>query len=482
MSAPLEALRETVDGQAWLVGGAVRDRLLGRETPDLDVALTGEARAAARALARAAGGHPFSLSETFGGWRVVAHDRSWQVDLLPLVGDSIEADLGHRDLTVNAIAEPLGGGPPVDPFGGIEDLAARRLVMVSAEAFTADPLRTIRVARLATELGFEPEAATARAAAAAAPRLADVAPERVFSELRRILIADRVLDGLALMDELGVTAAVLPELTRLPGVEQSPYHHLDVYDHTRAVLAETLTITREPQPWFGACAEDLSAVLDEPLANDLTRRQALRFGALFHDIAKPQTRAVTPEGRITFWGHDEEGVGVVRDVLTRLRASERLIEYVGALTRNHLRLGFLVHEMPLSRRALYRYLRACQPVEVDVTLLSVADRLATRGRNAEGAIARHLELAELVLPEALAWRRSPPRPPVRGDRLARALGVRPGPELGRLLERLQEASFAGEIDGPQEAIDYAQGLLGRSAGLPARPAQPVPPSTDTCPR
>ena len=465
MSAPSpEALREVVDGPAWLVGGAVRDRLLGRETPDLDVALTGDARKAARGLARAAGGHPFSLSETFGGWRVVAHDRSWQVDLLPLVGDSIEADLSHRDLTINAIAEPLGGGAPVDPFGGIQDLAARRLVMVSADAFTADPLRTIRVARLATELGFETESATARAATAAAPRLTDVAPERVFGELRRIVIADRVLDGLAVMDQLGVTAAVLPELARLPGVEQSPYHHLDVYGHTRAVLAETLRITREPQPWFGASAEDLQAVLDEPLANDLTRRQALRFGALFHDIAKPQTRAVTAQGRVTFMGHDVAGADLIRDVFTRLRASERLTDYVAALARHHLRLGFLVHEMPLDRRAIYRYLRACEPVQVDVTLLSVADRLATRGRNAEGAIARHLELAEQILPEALAWRRSPPRPPVRGDRLARALGVRPGPELGRLLERLQEASFAGEIDGPDEAIDCARALLGGSGG------------------
>jgi poly(A) polymerase len=462
---PLEALRGIVDGQAaWLVGGAVRDGLLGRETPDLDVALTGEARSAARALARGAGGHPFSLSQTFGGWRVVAHDRTWQVDLLPLVGDSIEADLSHRDLTVNAIAEPLAGGPPVDPYGGIEDLAARRLVMVSADAFAEDPLRTIRVARLATELGFETEPATARAASAAAPRLADVAPERVFSEIRRIVIADRVLDGLALMDELGVTAAVLPELSRLPGVEQSPYHHLDVHDHTRAVLSETLTLTRQPQPWFGAYAEDLRGVLDEPLANDLTRGQALRFGALFHDIAKPQTRAVTAEGRITFMGHDVAGADVIRDVFGRLRASERLTEYVAALARHHLRLGFLVHEMPLSRRAIYRYLRACAPVQVDVTLLSVADRLATRGRNADEAIARHLELAEQVLPEALAWRQSPPRPPVRGDRLARALGVRPGPELGRLLERLQEASFAGEIDGPDEAIDRARAMLGRAAG------------------
>ena len=469
MSAPpLESLRELVDGPAWLVGGAVRDRLLGRQTPDLDVALTGEARAVARAVARAAGGHPFSLSETFGGWRVVAHDHSWQVDLLPLVGDSIEADLSHRDLTVNAIAEPLGGGAPVDPFGGIEDLAARRLVMVSATAFTEDPLRTIRVARIATELGFEPDAETARAATQAAPRLADVAPERVFSELKRIVIADRVLDGLALMDRLGVTEAVLPELARLEGVEQSPYHHLDVHGHTRAVLAETIAITREPQAWFGECADDLRALLDERLANELTRGQALRFGALFHDVAKPQTRAVTTEGRVTFMGHDLSGVDVTREVFTRLRASERLTDYVAALTRHHLRLGFLVHEMPLSRRAIYRYLRACEPVQVDVTLLSAADRLATRGRNAEGAIARHLELAEQVLPEALAWYRSPPRPPVRGDRLARALGVRPGPELGRLLERLQEASFAGEIDGPDEAIDRARAMLGGPAGSAER--------------
>jgi poly(A) polymerase len=461
VSAPLTALREVVEGPAWLVGGAVRDRLLGRETPDLDVALVGDQRAAARALGRAAGGHPFSLSETFGGWRVVAHDRSWQVDLLPLGADSIEADLAQRDLTVNAIAEPLAGGERLDPFGGIADLAARRLVMVSAGAFAADPLRTIRVARLACELDFAVEPATAAAAKAAAPGLAGVAPERVFSELRRIVIADRVLDGLSLMDALGVTEAVIPELTHLQGVEQSAYHHLDVQDHTRAVLAETIELTLAAPPWFGSSAEALRALLDEPLANELTRAQALRFGALLHDIAKPQTRAVTPEGRVTFMGHDHAGADVVRDVLSRLRASERLIDYVAALTRHHLRLGFLVHETPLSRRAIYRYLRTCEPVEVDVTLLSVADRLATRGRGSEEAIARHVALAELILPEALAWRRSRPRPPVRGDQLARALGVRPGPELGRLLEMLEEAAYAGEISGREEAIARARELLRR---------------------
>lgn len=459
MSTPLGALREIVDGPAWLVGGAVRDRRLGRPTPDLDVALDGDQRAVARALARAAGGHPFSLSETFGGWRVVAHDRSWQVDLLPLAGDTIEADLAQRDLTVNAIAEPLAGGPAVDPFGGLADLAAGRLVMVSPEAFTNDPLRTIRVPRLACELGFEVTAATATAARAAAPGLSAVAPERVFSEFKRIVIADGVLTGLALMDELGVTAAVLPELTRLRGVEQSAYHHLDVHDHTLAVLAETVGITRDAQAWLGACTDEVRVLLDEPLGNDLTRGQALRFGALLHDIAKPQTRAVGDAGRVTFMGHDEVGAEIVRDVFTRLRASERLTVYVAALVRHHLRLGFLVHSAPLDRRAVYRYLRACEPVEVEVTLLSVADRRATRGRGSDEAVAHHVALAGAMLPDALAWRRQRPRPPVRGDELARALGVRPGPELGRVLEMLEESSYAGEITGREQALARARALL-----------------------
>ena len=177
---------------------------------------------------------------------------------------------------------------------------------------------------------------------------------------------------------------------------------------------------------------------------------------------------MTPEGRVTFIGHDVAGAEIAAAVLARLRASERLREHVAALTRHHLRLGFLVHEMPLGRRAIYRYLRACEPVQVDVTLLSVADRLATRGRGSDEAIARHLELARELLGEALAWREVRPRPPVRGDELARAVGLRPGPELGQLLAELEEASFAGEISSPEEAIDRARAIVGGTGTLRLR--------------
>jgi putative nucleotidyltransferase with HDIG domain len=449
---------------AWLVGGAVRDRALGRPTDDYDVVLHGDARNLARSLARCTAAHAFALSETFGVWRVVDREHRWQVDVLPLVGEAIEADLAGRDFTINAIAEPLGGGPYVDPFGGVQDLRDRRLRMVSPRAFLEDPLRTLRLARLACELGFGAEAKTIGAAGRSAPALAQVAPERIFAELKRILIADEALYGLELMDAVRATEVVLPEVSRMRGVEQSQYHHLDAYQHTRSVLAEAIELERAPERWLGGNAEAVTRFLAEPLANELTRGGALRFGALLHDVAKPETRHVTSEGRITFIGHDALGAEMAAGVLARLRASERLREHVAALTRHHLRLGFLVHDMPLGRRAVYRYLRACEPVQVDVTLLSVADRLATRGRGSDGAIERHLELARQLLGEALAWREGPPRPPVRGDELARAVGLRPGPQLGEILAELEEASFAGEITSRDEAIARARELA--AAGGP----------------
>ncbi len=464
MSDPVTVLAEIIEDPAWLVGGAVRDRLLGRQTADLDVAVSGDPGEVARRLARAMPGHPFELSETFGAWRVVARDRRWQVDLLPLGGESIVEDLAARDLTVNAIAEPLQGGDHVDPFGGCDDLRAGVLRMVSGQAFLADPLRTLRAARLGCELGFAVEPSTKRAARAAAPRLSDVAPERVFAELKRILTAPEALRGLQLMAELAATPVILPELAQLEGVEQSRYHHLDVHDHTSVVLAETIALTSAPEELFGETGPAISAMLAEPLSGELTRGQALRFGALLHDIAKPQTRGVGEGGRVTFLGHDEAGAEVAKVILGRLHAGERLAEFVAALVRQHLRLGFLVHEMPLSPRALYGYLRTCDPVQVEVTLLSVADRLATRGRNSEQAISRHLELARQLMPAALAWRQAPPRPPLRGDELVRELGLQPGPELGRVLAELELEAFAGELQDRDQALQRARALLERGVG------------------
>ncbi len=441
----------------------MRDDLLDRPTADLDVVVDGDVGGAARAVARAARGPAFELSDEFGSWRVMAPDRAWQVDLSPLRGGSLDADLALRDFTVNAIAEPLDGGERVDPQGGAADLAAGRLRAVGRQAFADDPLRVVRLVRLAAQLGLEPDAATIALARDSAPATAAVAQERVFAELKRIVAGDGVVASLALMDALGLTAAILPELQALRGVEQNRYHHADVHAHTIEVLEHAVALQADPGAVFGAeHAAAVGALLAEPLADDVDRGFALRLGALLHDAAKPATLGHRDDGTPTFLGHDRAGAELAREVLTRLRASERLKAHVAALARHHLRLGFLVHEAPLSRRALYRYLTTCEPVEVDVTLLSVADRLATRGRKAQESIAKHLDVARVVLPAALQWRAEGRRTPlVRGDKLAAALELEEGPEVGRLLAEIDEARFAGEVSTCDEALALAARLRER---------------------
>jgi poly(A) polymerase len=459
MSEALEAARKGLgDAPAWIVGGAVRDRLLGRETTDLDLALAGSAEAAARAIARAGGGTAFELSGAFGAWRVVGRGHGWHVDVVRMRDDELPADLAARDFTINAMAEPLAGGAVCDPHGGRGDLEARRLRMVSAGALADDPLRTLRAARLANELELTVEPETAAEVRRRAPELERVAAERVFQELKRIVAGERPVAGVELMEKLGLVGIVLPELDALRGVEQNVFHHRDVLGHTLEVLDAVARLEADASA-LGEHAGAVRALLAEPLADELTRGGGMRFAALLHDAAKPATRGRRPDGRVTFVGHDAEGAQLARDVLRRLRASQRLGDYVAALTLHHLRLGFLVHERPLSRRAVYRYLTATEPYAAEVTVFTVADRLATRGKNAEPAIAAHLELARAVLGPALERRTAPrPEPILRGDELAAELGVH-GPQIGRLLAELEEAQYAGEIRTREDALSLARSLL-----------------------
>jgi poly(A) polymerase len=473
MSAGLQAVRTALSGRrAWLVGGVVRDRALAREgeISDVDVVVDGDPAEAAQAVALAAGRAAcFALSEEFGAWRIVARDSSWRVDVEPMRGESLAADLALRDFTVNAIAEPLDGGDPIDPLGGLADARARRLRMAGPGAFAEDPLRVLRLVRFALELDLAPDAETLREAGAQAAGLSGVSSERVFMELRRIIAAPGAVGGLQMMDALGATAVALPELEALRGVEQSSFHHRDVHGHTLEVLDRAVQLSAGPLgapelgPAIGAHGPEVAALLAEPLADGLTRGEALRWGALLHDAAKPLTRAARPDGRVTFIGHDVRGAELARTVLGRLHTSERLRSHVAGLVRHHLRLGFLVHEpQPLSRRTVFAYLRACSPVEVDVTLLSIADRLATRGERAHESIDAHLRVAGGLLGDALSWRAAgPPAQLLRGDELAVALQIPTGPRVGELLEALAEAQYAGELSSAEQALAYARKLIER---------------------
>jgi putative nucleotidyltransferase with HDIG domain len=457
---PLVAAARQGLGEAegvWIVGGAVRDAVLGRGVADLDLAVAGDPGAAARAIAAELREPAFELSAEFGTWRVISRSRGWQIDATAMRGERIEDDLAERDFTIGAVAVPIGPGEALDPFAGLADLERGLLRAIGERSFAADPLRLLRAARLAASLRLEIDAETVRLARASKALAAEPAGERQLAELRQLLGGPDPLRGLALLDELELTAVVLPEVEDLRGVEQGPNHHLDVYGHTLAVLERTLEVENDLGRFAGERAADVGELLAEPLADELNRRTALRFGALFHDIGKPATRSES-SGFVGFRGHDREGAEIIGRICARLRASRHLTQHLQALTLHHLRLGFMIPEMPLPARRVHDYLRATEPVGVDVTLLTIADRLSARGAGPLARpemVAAHLDLAREMIAAALDWRRDgPPAPLLRGDEVALELDIEPGPELGELLADLEAAQYAGEVNDRADAIEY----------------------------
>ncbi|MDX6593061.1 MAG: poly(A) polymerase [Gaiellales bacterium] len=450
----IDAIRGRVPlDEGWLVGGSVRDLLLERAVTDVDVVIEGDAGGAARRLARALDGAPFPLSERHGAWRVVLP--GFTIDVAAARG-TIEQDLGQRDFTINAMALPMTGGDLIDPHGGRGDLDERLLRAVSNGAFADDPLRLLRLPRIAYELGFGIDQGTQRLAREQASLADRPSGERIFMEMARLLGGERPARALRLAESLGVLDVVLPEIVPLRGLDQSPHHQFDVWEHTLHVVEAAADVGAHPEHYFPAHAERVRRELDIVVGDDLTARQALRFAALFHDIAKPETRREHEGGRVSFMGHDAAGAEAVAAVLGRWKVSNRLIGFCRIMVAEHLSLGFSVPDRPLRLRQAHRYLRATEPWPASSVVLSLSDRMATRGsRSRLRHLRRHAETAAelLGLIEVLEQERGEPL--LRGDEIAAATDVA-GPEIGRLVAELAEEQAARTVTTREEAIAFVR--------------------------
>ena len=484
LSRSLSGSVGSVAADVWLVGGAVRDVIVGRQIRDIDLAVAGDPAPIARAVADLLGGTPVYLEP----WNIVRvalpvtqdGEKPFFIDIAGFNG-AFEDNLRSRDYTVDAMGLPIGSwdaGEPmdgiIDPLNGRADLARRTLRATGDGIYEDDPARMLRGVRLASQLALRIEPETAGLIRRNAPLIQRVSGERVRDEFMAILETKGARTQLEILDRLDLLCRVIPELEAARNCEQPRAHHYwDVWGHSLHCVefAEEITAGNRNNaiytlaPW--TAAED--AHFNELVGDGHRRRTMLKLAALLHDIAKPQTRGPDANGRIRFLGHSEQGAEIAQSRLGTLRMSRRVISLVSTMVLHHLRPSQLRHgdEMP-SPRAIYRYYRDLGPAAVDTLYLAMADFLAARGP--ELSPERWANYARMVATVLEAGAEPPQREGgvrglINGNELMDALKIPPGPRVGELLESLREATATGEITNREEALAFAAQLLNGTEAL-----------------
>jgi len=493
----LDSVRAAIpDGlTVYLVGGAVRDALLGRPTHDLDFALERDAIKTARHVANTLKADFYPLDPERDTGRVIVTNNDGMRTLMDFAafrgadpstgsGQSLESDLGGRDFTLNAIALDLSDNTIHDPLGGAMDLKEKRLRACSPTAFADDPVRILRGVRMAADFGFHILPETRKAMKEAVGLLPNASAERLRDELFRILAGPQPGVCLRALDLLGALDKVLPELSALKGVEQVVPHIHDVWEHTLATLGHLEVVLAALTPEYnpdkaddlfngllvmaiGRYRQQIGESLAVPLTADHSLRSLLFLAALYHDVAKPQTRKADEEGQLRFWDHDQQGAERIVERARLLALSNDEAQRLETIVRNHMRILFHTNRLaregkPPSRHAIYRFFRDTGPAGVELCLLALADLRATYEQTLpQENWAACLEVVRTMLEawfEKRADQVSPP-PLVDGDDLMRELNLPPGKQIGELLNAIREAQAVGEVSTREQALELARQKL-----------------------
>ena len=416
--------------EVFLVGGSVRDRLLGRDSNDLDLTTVARPPDIKRLLRQTRPDGLFDIGERFGTVgavfgelkvEITTYRAEWYPDessRKPEVefGDRLEDDLARRDFTINAIAQDIGTGEIKDPYRGASDLATRTIRAVGnpEDRFLEDPLRMLRAVRLSIQLRFDIERKTAAAIKENASRLQFISAERIRDELMPILVSDQPDTGIARLFELGLIRFIIPELADLASTTQDDRHqHKDVLAHTLQVLAGV-----PPEP-------------------------TVRLAALLHDIGKPGTKTVKG-GRVHFYRHEMVGARLARKILDRLRLDKATVRDVTDLVALHMRSN--LYESDWSDGAVRRYMREVGELRSRLLTLSRADITSYRAARIEAGLKRVAELAarcELLAGQADVAKMDSP---LDGTQLMELFDRSPGPWIKPIKDHLLGLVLDGDLD------------------------------------
>lgn len=462
--------------QGYLVGGYLRDKVLGLTSKDIDFVIDGDPVAVCSGLSDLLSGKSFSLDRErkIARCLVTEEDLQRTVDISPL-STSIEDNLKGRDFTINAMALDIAKlkneseicfpDDLISSSPGLKDIRDRKIRLVSPSGFQDDGLRLLRAVRLSVELGFSIDERTGKIAGKDADRLEKVKPERIKEEIFQMFSSD-VTDALRMMDRLGILRAVFPELISLKGITQNEYHHLDVFEHTICSIEEEEKILTYLEDYFPGLPVLINRHLDQKVEGGCSRLTALRLATLFHDLGKPQKRT-KDSGSVHFYDHAQAGYDQVQDILERLRFGKKARKLIGKLVLEHMRPIFLTKEEVISERVVRRFEDRVGDEIVELLILSIADKLSARGTlSSDEDIEKHCQVSRKLMESYLRKPKKEETPPlIDGYDIINMFGLESGPLVGNLLKIAREAHLDGRISTKKEALRLVKSWLERSQRL-----------------
>lgn len=460
LRAVLSFLARREANNLHIVGGAVRDRLLGRRDPDIDLSLPSDPESTARRLAEAFGASAFPIDAERGVWRVVVGGGP-QIDLARYQGDTFAADLDRRDYTINALAVPLADWlrptwrrKIVDRHDGRRDVGARRIRLVKKSAIREDPLRILRAFRQAAELGFSIDHATLDAIRKGRRGLAAVSPERIRDEMLKMFATPNTHEQIVSMDAVGIWDVLMPEFRALRRTAHAYYGPQGVLAHTFDTVRDIEEILAKLKTWFPRVHAKVRRYVDAP-AGAYPRRAQLKWAGLLHDIGKPATAKVI-DGRMRFFEHEHVGADIVAGMGSRFRWSTEETRRYARLVRNHMRAGNLAAQGDLTDRAIHRFFRDLGDDAIAMLLVSLGDHLTYLTPAQRRRRATPHERLTIRMVNAYYTRRQKVLPPklVNGNDVMKAFGLKPSKLVGTLLKELEDAQSGGEVKTREEALAF----------------------------
>ena len=451
----LNKILSAVDNEIYLVGGSVRDYLMDIQSHDRDLIVTDEdAKTFSQKLADILDATFVSLDEENKIYRLVMPNKIDYLDITNPLDNSLERDLMRRDLTINSIAINLRTSEIVDLTGGISDIKNKIINLISDENFTDDPLRMLRAYRFQAVYGFDISIETTKSIINHANLISKPSVERINYELLKLFGGEYTVKAIESMDMSGILELLFPFVKELKKVPPNSHHHLDLFHHS-------IETVNQIQNLYNKSSDEIKTHLDKYDFGGHSRLAHLKLAGFMHDIGKFSTWKIEEGGRHRFIKHDDVGAKMSVKFLKDLHFSNKQIEYISTMIKNHIYPSSLMCSQDVNEKAMMRYLRKMEQNAIDEIILAKADRLSARGPEITDEIVKNNinSLTKLLEFCIEAQKDLKPLPKLLdGNDIMKILNITPSAKLGEVLNALHEAQLSGNVTNKEHAIEFIKSI------------------------